>query len=770
MASSGVENQADEVTATEARHRVFGIRHHGPGSARSLRAALETYAPDALLVEGPPEADGIVALAAHTEMRPPVALLIYVPDEPRRAVFYPFARFSPEWVAVRYALERGVPVRFMDLPQAHRLLSEPAAAEANGDQPATDDGNGVTAAADAPSEPVRQDPLGRLAELAGFPDGERWWDHLVESRRGAHIQVFDAINDAMTALREGEAELPELDARREAYMRGVLRAALKDGSERIAVVCGAWHAPALREPNRKGQVSADSALLKGLPKVRTAAAWTPWSYDRLSFHSGYGAGVESPAYYDLLWGSADNPPVHWLTQVARLMREKDLDASSAHIIEAVRLAETLAALRGRPLPGLQELDEAALTVMCFGDEAPMQLIRRKLVVGDQLGAVPEEAPVVPLQQDLARLQKSLRLPASAEEKDYDLDLRKAIDLDRSRLLHRLRLLDIPWGEFRHERGRKGTFHEFWRVQWAPEFVIRLIEASRWGGTVADAAAGRTLHAVHEQSGLTALVELLDDVLLADLAAVVSALMTAIQDRAARGGDVLQLMDALPALARAARYGNVRQADTELIGALTDGLVDRICVGLAPACASMNDEAAEAMFTRVVAVHDAINLLQHERQRAAWGAALVQLAQQNGVHGLVGGRAVRLLHESGAWDGEAVARRFNYALSTANDAGQAAGWLAGFLRGSGLLLVHDEKLWALVDAWVAGLTGEHFTEVLPLLRRTFATFPAPERRQMGERVRRSRSAAPLVAEGEFNHARAARVLPVLGRILGVEGPA
>ena len=54
-------------------------------------------------------------------MRPPVALLLYASDHPRRAVYYPFTRFSPEWQALRYAFARGIPARFMDLPQAIQL-------------------------------------------------------------------------------------------------------------------------------------------------------------------------------------------------------------------------------------------------------------------------------------------------------------------------------------------------------------------------------------------------------------------------------------------------------------------------------------------------------------------------------------------------------------------------------------------------------------------------------------------------------------------------
>jgi len=246
-------------------------------------------------------------------------------------------------------------------------------------------------------------------------------------------------------------------------MRQTIRAAAREGFERIAVVCGAWHAPALTigdESAPAGPSEKDDAeLLKGLPKVKTQATWTPWTYGRLSNRSGYGAGVESPGWYHHLWTSRDVAPIRWMTRVARLMREEDLDVSSAHVIEAVRLAETLAALRDRPLPGLSELNEATQSVFCFGNDLPMRLIHEKLIIGETLGSVPAETPLAPLRQDLAREQKRLRLPPEALERALDLDLRKPNDLDRSRLLHRLLLLGVRWGE-PQEAGGKGTFHEF----------------------------------------------------------------------------------------------------------------------------------------------------------------------------------------------------------------------------------------------------------------------------------------------------------------------
>jgi hypothetical protein len=75
------------------------------------------------------------------------------------------------------------------------------------------------------------------------------------------------------------------------------------------------------------------------------------------------------------------------------------------------------------------------------------------------------------------------------------------------------------------------------------------------------------------------------------------------------------------------------------------------------------------------------------------------------------------------------------LSAAVPAAAAAGWAEGFLAGSGLLLVHDDKLLALADGWLAGLSEDAYAAVLPALRRTFGGFTPPERRAIGEKAGR-----------------------------------
>ncbi|MBO4206123.1 DUF5682 family protein, partial [Micromonospora echinofusca] len=86
---------------------------------------------------------------------------------------------------------------------------------------------------------------------------------------------------------------------------------------------------------------------------------------------------------------------------------------------------------------------------------------------------------------------------------------------------------------------------------------------------------------------------------------------------------------------------------------------------------------------------------------------------------------------------------------------------------GLLLVHDDDLLSLVDDWLTGIPADSFTEVLPLLRRTFGGFAAGERRAIGERVSATGGPVAAAVAVGLDHDRAATVLPTLSILLGRE---
>jgi len=713
---------------TQDRVAVLGIRHHGPGSARSVLAELDRVKPAIVLIEGPADADPVLALAADPGMAPPVALLGYAPDEPKISAFWPFAVFSPEWQALTWAHDHGVPVRFCDLPAGMVLVpaEEPMAPPQE-----------PTARSD--EKELLADPIGALAAAAGYDDPERWWDDLIESRLDGK-SPFDALADAMAELRDGAPTEPLRERRREAHMRQVMRAALKETDGPIAVVCGAWHAPALRAP--LPAAAKDAALLRGMPKRKAALAWVPWTHSRLAAASGYGAGITSPGWYHHLFATREQTVIRWMTRVAGVLRAHDLPVSSAHVIEAVRLAETLAALRGRPLAGLAEVSEATKAVMCDGDDVAAAFVTRDLVVGELLGSVPEDAPPVPLDADLRARAKTLRLKMDPLERTLALDLRREGDRGRSVFLHRLGILGIGWGEVTDDLVRgTGTFHETWTLRWRPELSVAIIDAAVWGTTVAGAASARVVSIAESADRLSVVTGAVVRVLLASLDEALGPVLRALDSRAAADADVISLMTAVPSLVRAVRYGTVRGTPTQALSAVVDALCVRICAGLPAAAGGLADDAAVALRDAMDGLHGALALHEGSASgaRSGWLAALAALAERRDVHGLVAGRVTRMLADTGTLDWPAAARRFGAALSAGVPAAGKAHWAEGFLSGGaggsgGLLLVHDRDLLGVLDAWVGSLRAEEFEVVLPMLRRTFGEFTAPERASIGRAVR------------------------------------
>lgn len=768
--------------------RIYGIRHHGPGSARSVLEALQAWRPDLVLVEGPPEADTLLAAVTDADLVPPVALLIYAPDAPQRSVFYPFAAYSPEWQALLWAQRNGVTVRFFDLPATHQLALEAASmAPSSADAPDTDTDPGPDAAAGAASAPSpasrQRDPWARLAEIAGVSDAEDLWERWVEERSHCREQtadadpppvgtsLFTAITELMAELRQESGTNPR-DLRREAWMRRTLREALKSGRERIAVVCGAWHAPVL-EPAAWPTAKSDQEWLKALPKLKVEATWVPWSNARLCLDSGYGAGVRSPGWFAHLWERGAAEPAYWITRAVQTLRERGVDCGPAHAIEATRLAVALARLRGRAHPALPELDAALLSVACGGDVLPLRIIDRELNVGDALGRVPEHLPQPPICADLAKQQKRLRLPPEASERLLELDLRKDNDRARSELLYQLRLLKVHWGRHPQTHASTGTFRESWQLKWDPELVLPLIDAARHGNTVDSAAAHAALARARELTALPELAGLLESALKAGLSAIQPELARRLDQLAAGSTDVVELLAAFNRLAPVTRYGDVRGTDFSALRHTLDHYFERICIGLKPAACNLNEEAAERLLTPLVEADQLLRRIDAGQHWSGdWQAALATLLDDP-VHPLIAGRCVRLLLDRQQLDNAEARRRLGLALSPAVAARQAA-WLEGFLGDSGLLLLHLPELLALIDQWVCGLAPEVFNELLPLLRRAFAQFQPSERRALGAHLQsqgpQTAIRVPAAADDgggpTFDLAHGALIVPTLRALWGL----
>lgn len=733
--------------------KIFPIRHHGPGSAFALIEELNNYRPDIVLIEGPSDATPMLHWLGHAEMEPPVALLGYRPDQPGKSNLSPFAVFSPEYNAIRYALDREIPVRFCDLPQGHMM----AMAEQGASVPMPD-GKLFEA----------------LAKAAGQREYEPWWNVFVEQRQDTS-HLFEAIHELIDAMRHDhviraepstDLDLDEkgiatwlMGEKREAQMRQGIRDARAEGFSKIAFVCGAFHAPAIKMVDEgclnsigREDVNAeiDAMLLEDLEMVEVEFAWMPWTYSRLSTLLGYGAGVKSPGWYHHLWQMkhAGSEPmevvVGWVQQVASLLREAGFDSSSAHIIETARLAEALAAVRDLPIPGLPEIAEAVQTVMCGGHSEPLKLIEKKLVIGERMGQVPADVPLTPFQKDLWSMQKRFKLYPDPERLVVKLDLRLDEDREKSALLHRLNLLNVPWGTVaRPKRQIAGTSEEGWTLIWKPDMMIRVMEAALWGNSVKDAALAKGENLAREAQSLQDLTVLLNRTIEADMPDLIGKILDQIEEKSAVTHDVIHMMAALPPLARIMRYGDVRQTDRSLVGRVVETLLTRICINLPTTCAAVDINAAQEIAGAIGQVQPIVGLVSSESVVNSWYGTLEELLDGRNIHGLIGGTACRLLFQANLLDKDNTAIELGRALSgkretTTTGKGEAllqkGFWLDGFLRESELVLVHDRQLWNVLDHWVIGLAEEDFHEIIPLLRRTFAEFSDSAKNVLSRRAK------------------------------------
>ncbi|MFF6998215.1 DUF5682 family protein [Streptomyces sp. NPDC008313] len=470
---------------------LIGVRHHAPSLAAAVPALLDAAGPDVLLVELPAETQEWLPWLGHEQTRAPVALAAAPGDG--GPAFYPFADFSPELAAVRWAARRGVPVIACDLPLADRAWDE-----GRRDAERTAGGPGLAAAL--------------RTRLTGRP-GDDLWDRLVEAT--APGSPPEALRRAALltgwALRRDAADsggVPALDLRRERWMRARLAEATARG-ERAAVVVGAFHAPALAGPATGGEPEAGPASRAGSAAAGgRRSTWTtsliPYTYALLDERSGYPAGIRDPEWQDMVLRAGGEPAAleealtRAAVEVCAQLRALGHPSGPADAREITRLASDLARLRGLPAAGRGELVEAVQTVLAqgepYGRGRAVARAMERVLVGTRTGRPAPDAPRSGLAPAVEAEVAALGLPGPESDSTRDLrldPLRSDLDRRRQLLLCRLAVCGVPYGRAGEVVGAGGTeaLTSRWEVRWTPATAAMLTAAGVRGVTPAQAAEG-----------------------------------------------------------------------------------------------------------------------------------------------------------------------------------------------------------------------------------------------------------------------------------------
>lgn len=475
----------------------FPVRHHSPSCALLIRDWIETHRPAAVLIEGPSDYNPFLdeLFLGH---QLPIAIYSYFRTEKTHSgVYYPFCEYSPEWLALTAGKDAGSILRFIDLPWS----------ASEGDQRQTH--------RYADAELRRGRYVTALCNRLQVEDFDDLWDRMIESH--ADLTTDDYLRRAheyCLSTRCWEGSISDSDRHRESFMAENIRKTMKDTDGRILVVTGGFHSSALVA--RVEEFPAPEIGLQDPPQTKASeieskmidhgVALTTYSYERLDGLHGYNAGMPSPGFYREVWqqrgGRAAQPFDHapLLAKLVKALRQRKQTLSTADLIAVETTSQTLAAIRGRQHVWRNDLTDGVVSALIkdevhYDGGSPFLDAVQEVLRGSQTGSLAKGVRLPPLvkaiQDDLAAYDlQPVRKGISIE-----LDLLDPNNVEKSRLLHRLRALEI-----RGFRWTGGTdflaredlqrIWESWEIRWSPEFESSCIEAARYGTVLEHAVAAK----------------------------------------------------------------------------------------------------------------------------------------------------------------------------------------------------------------------------------------------------------------------------------------
>ncbi len=706
----------------------FGIRHLSPAGAYYLRGFLDERKPRLVLVEGPSDFGDMLSDIVRGETKPPIAVLAYTKEAPVRTVLYPFAEYSPEYQAIQWCHKHQVECRFMDLPSETFLaIPESGMQETEGEE-------------------GRMNVYEQLDRKSGGDGHDTFWERVMEqagSMEAYHLGA-NSFGANIRSFTEGTENDWAETALREAYMRRQIRKAVDSGVEPqdIVVVTGSYHVEGL-----KNWRDADEDL-SDMPKVGANHTLMPYSYYRLSTRAGYGAGNKAPAYYALLWeGLNRGEPMYavysYLIRLAEYQRGKGNPVSSASVIEAVRLAMSLAQLRGGTIASLRDLRDAAETCLGEGSVSNIILATADTEIGTAIGALPDGVSRTSIQEDFYRQLKDLKLEKYRDitAQDLMLDLRENrrvsseksafIDLHRSFFLHRLRVIQVGFAQQQAVSQDNATWSEHWVVRWTPEAEIELVESALRGDTIDGAASFVMKERVENAGNMGDIALVIEDACCCGMEKAVSYATAALQRMAVDAASVEDLAKTAQRLSVVVQYGNIRRIDAKPLEPILQQLFYRACLILEQACVC-DDAASKVVITAMEQLNSA-ELAHDFLDNAEWIKVLDNISERDDLNTKLSGFAAAILLERGSMDTQQLRTEVSRRLSKGIPADLGAGWFEGLAMKNRYALIARLSLWESLNDYLDTLDDEEFKRALVFLRRAFADFSAAEKDQIAENL-------------------------------------
>lgn len=769
----------------------FGIRHLSPAGACYVQDFLERIQPQIVLIEGASDLTPLLPQLCLDEVIFPAAIMAYSETVPIQTVLYPFAEYSPEYQSILWAVKHKKECRFIDLPSSVFLAFEQKKQEHlaemleqvnhNEEEKSRTSKEGKTSKENSiPKEgsTSKEDKIQKegktlkeseilkenktyeiyqkMEEIIG-EDQESYWERKFEYCGDAEL-YRKAAEEYGKQLRACSKDSPYEQAEtllRERYMKYQIEQAVKEMGEtaEIAVITGAFHVEGLK----MGE-AMKAAEIKKLPMLPSKSTLMPYSYFRLSKRSGYGAGNKAPAYYELLWNHLNqkqktasfsglaleaNVAEDYLCGIAEFQRKYGNMVSSAEVIEAVRLADALARLKGSEHPVLADLRDAAVTCMGHGQFSEISLASAAMEIGTKIGSLPEGVSRTLVQEDFYKQLKEYKLEKykSIVAENLELDLRENVrvkseksaflDLNRSFFLHKLMVLGIEFVKQQERQQDNATWAERYILQWTPEAEIQLIEAALKGDTIELAASYTLQEELEAAVTIDATAKVIDKAGLCGMSELLLAAVKHLQELAIDTVSLQEIGTTIEHLSSVVHYGSIRHIENKPFIPILKQLFYRACLILIES-SKCNNDVVDEILEAMNQVNNAAKQLDFIEEEP-WIKELTILSDADDVNTKTSGFASAILLERGKMSEELLAIEVERRLSPAIPADLGAGWFEGLAKKNRYALISRLSLWRKLEEYIDLLEEEEFRRALVFLRRAFSEFSSREKCEIGENL-------------------------------------
>lgn len=723
----------------------FPIRHHSPVCSVQVTKCIQEFKPDCILVEGPVNCKDILKYFLDTKATYPLAIYYSFKDIKGKIgeknetynCYYPMLEYSPELVCIREGAKHDIPVEFIDLSYAGRLLNtkEDEGLRKKGEKVSINEDYLVS----------QNEFITQLYTQYNCRNFDEFWEKIfeIEGLNLSTTEFVDRFNSYTFLLREMSKKSEQnLDGTfiREGFMAKKIKIAMQK-YEKILVVTGGFHTYGLIENSTKTYKDLDENKFAKNEIIDGEEAYImPFSMEETDAINGYASGMVSPAFYQKVWhmmqkskNNAYSKTVFGIIlEVAKESKNKNYQITLPDVKSAYEMAINLAYLRDKTQVGKYECRDGILSAFIKGEcnqsnNLPIDILD-KIFTGNSMGSITSEFKTPPIVVDFNEKCGIYNLKiADSFEKTTTLSVfTNPKHREVSKFLSQLEFIDcsfakkISGGRFKNNSNKK-LINEKWKYKYSSTVIAKLIENSVYGGNIFDAAYNILLKEIEKADDCLVCSELLRQCFLMGIDDKAKVLFDKIHANIISDKDFFNQANALKNLTEIFDINNFYDDKIDIdIETLIDICFEN-CINSLEFVLDIEENSENKVIDLIKLLYQLSIQEQFKKHYDNYIETLLNLIEKKDINPTVEGGILGILYITKKVEIDSIFISFDAYLYYTNEIAKAGRFLNGIFTCSREIIFVDSKFIEKINELISTLTFEEFLLILPDLKLSFTHF-------------------------------------------------